>query len=438
MKFIIHRGTEEIGGTCIEIWDDHTRLVVDLGMPLVDTEGDEYNYEQYSDLTIDKKIKAGVLPNIASLYNGKPDRPTAVLISHYHKDHWGLVDSVQPGVTGIVSNATREILELTELLANGNGRFGDNFKTIISINSGVPFHFGTIKITPYLVDHSAFDAYAFLIECNGKRLFYSGDFRGHGRKEKLFKWFLHNAPKNVDYLLMEGTVLGRTQKKFKREAELEVDIANRLKSNNGCAVVYTSAQNIDRLVTLYRACKKAGKTFVVDIYTAQVLGIVSQHSSIMYPSEQFKDLKVFYPYYLSKRIGSNLGKESLYKFKNFKITRQEIDSNPNEYVMMVRASMRKDLDLIPNLKDGIFIYSMWEGYKEQDSMKKFLQFFKDRGCSIESHHTSGHADIDDLNKFADAIAPKQLVPIHTFNKADYSRVFNHKVLAVNDGDLVAI
>ena len=46
----------------------------------------------------------------------------------------------------------------------------------------VPLEIGPFVITPYLVDHSAFDAYSLLVEAGGRRLFYSGDFRAHGRK----------------------------------------------------------------------------------------------------------------------------------------------------------------------------------------------------------------------------------------------------------------
>jgi len=35
MNFKIHRGTKEIGGSCVEIWTESTRIVVDFGMPLV-------------------------------------------------------------------------------------------------------------------------------------------------------------------------------------------------------------------------------------------------------------------------------------------------------------------------------------------------------------------------------------------------------------------
>src|SRR3546814_10413968 len=43
--------------------------------------------------------------------------------------------------------------------------------------SGKPFELGTFKITPFLTDHSAFDAHMLLIEVAGKRIMYSGDFR---------------------------------------------------------------------------------------------------------------------------------------------------------------------------------------------------------------------------------------------------------------------
>ena len=55
-------------------------------------------------------------------------------------------------------------------------------RVLIHWQSGKPVTLGPFTITPLLVDHSAYDAYALLIEADGQRLFYSGDFRGHGRK----------------------------------------------------------------------------------------------------------------------------------------------------------------------------------------------------------------------------------------------------------------
>ena len=48
-----------------------------------------------------------------------------------------------------------------------------------------PFAIGRFIITPFLTDHSAFDAYMLLVEGAGKRVLYTGDFRRHGRKSVL-------------------------------------------------------------------------------------------------------------------------------------------------------------------------------------------------------------------------------------------------------------
>jgi ribonuclease J len=36
MNIVVHRGTHEIGGSCVEVSTAKTRIVVDFGLPLVD------------------------------------------------------------------------------------------------------------------------------------------------------------------------------------------------------------------------------------------------------------------------------------------------------------------------------------------------------------------------------------------------------------------
>ena len=43
MNFKIHRGTQEIGGSCIEVWTETTQIVLDFGMPLVEKDGVEFD-----------------------------------------------------------------------------------------------------------------------------------------------------------------------------------------------------------------------------------------------------------------------------------------------------------------------------------------------------------------------------------------------------------
>ena len=72
---------------------------------------------------------------------------------------------------------------------------------------------------------------------------------------------------------------------------------------------------------------------------------------------------------------SNKGEEKLlYRFKDYKITKEQIGKQFDKIVMIVRPSMLKDLEVIKGLREGIFIYSMWNGYKQEKTTKKFIDF----------------------------------------------------------------
>jgi ribonuclease J len=97
--------------------------------------------------------------------------------------------------------------------------------------------------------------------------------------------------------------------------------------------------------------------------------------------------------------------------------------------------MRTDLQRISGIDGGNFIYSMWDGYRKRAVTKEFLEYFESRGFSVHRIHTSGHADIGTLKQMVEAINPKTIVPIHTFNGADYNKIFNHPIRLMKDGEI---
>jgi ribonuclease J len=432
MNFKIHRGTQEIGGSCVEIWTATTRILVDFGLPLVDRDGSEFNIEKYKNLTAEELIKSRVLPDVKGIYDGDHVLIDALLISHAHQDHWGLYNYINPSIKCYLSKPTRELIEINNIFTAQNTIIGNP----MYFESESTFTIGDISITPYLADHSAFDSHCFLIEADGKKIFYTGDFRGHGRKSKAFKWFTYNAPQNVDYLLLEGTSLGREGTTFKNETDVENELLALFKESSKSNMVYTSGQNIDRIVSIYRACIRSDKVLVLDVYVATILMVLSKYAGIPYPSEDFKCLRVIFPYYTSKRLAKEHNEKILYQFKDYKITKEEISTWPDKYVMIVRPSMKTDLQRISGIDGGHLIYSMWEGYRKKAATKEFLEYFQSRSFSIHSIHTSGHADINTLKQMVEAINPKTIVPIHTFNAIDYSKIFNHHILVLNDGEIV--
>jgi ribonuclease J len=431
MKFRIHRGTKEIGGSCVEVWTENTRILLDFGMPLVERDGKEFDFSKFKELNPQELIEQGILPDIKGLYNETDKLIDGVIISHPHQDHYGLVNFINDDVQYYLGEATRKIIELNNLFTPQEIQL----RNANYFDKETPFKIGDISITPYWADHSAFDAYSFLVEANGKTLFYSGDFRSHGRKAKAFYWFTHNAPQNVDYLLLEGTTISRGIKPFKSEPDIELELTELFKIKGKINLIYTSGQNIDRLTSIYKACKRTGKVFVVDVYVAKVLKELSKYAGIPYPSNDFKNLKVMFPYFTSRRLKNEGNEKVLFEFKKFKITKEEISNQSESIVMIVRPSMQKDLENISGIEGGNLVYSLWEGYLKKSDTQKFINYLTNRIFTLYKIHTSGHADTKTLKKMVDAISPKNIVPIHTFVGDRYKDIFKEPIVELKDGEI---
>lgn len=273
------------------------------------------------------------------------------------------------------------------------------------------------------MDHSAYNSHAFLLESNGVRIFYTGDFRAHGRK----RWTLDNLKSKigqpVDYLLLEGTSIGRNMEKYPSETDLELRFIEEFSSKNGIHLVYTSGQNIDRIITILRACKQTGRILAVDFYVANVLAELARtNSKIPYPNRNTKELKVFYPKYLSNRFRDRK-EEFMFPFVSSKISKFDFNQIPGKLVMLVRPSMMYDLKFLTCLEDGNFIYSMWHGYKSDKSVSKLIDFVKSKGMTMVDIHTSGHADIAAMKQMIKITNPKTIVPIHTNEPELYITLF---------------
>jgi ribonuclease J len=406
-------------------------------MPLVNPDRTPFDSREAEKRATAELIRDNILPDIPSLY--QDGSKTALIISHAHQDHYGLMSHISPSCPVWLGSSAQLLIELTN---NFTGKEW-TIQNAHHFEHEKKFAIGDIEITPYLVDHAAYDAYAFFIQSGGKSLFYSGDFRRHGRKGKLFTWFCTHFKEDVDYLLLEGSTIGRTDKPFETESELEEKFVKAFEETKGINLVYVSGQNIDRLVTIYRACKRTQRTFVIDFYVANVLKTLNKKSneSIPCPSKSFPEIKVYFPSSLTKlMIGRDA--ETVYPFTAYKIGKEKLDEMAEKLVMIVRPAVQRDLErYLHKYTDGLFIYSMWHGYKDKPgAAKDFLDFIAGKGMPInEDIHTSGHADISGLKMMADAVKPKHLVPIHTFDSEEYPELFKgFDVVMVNDKEEISI
>ena len=410
MKARIHRGTKEIGGTCIEIESSGNRIALDVGLPL-DAPADGHER---------------LLPRVSG-FREADDTLCGVIISHPHQDHYGLAKYLHPQVPVYIGKAAHNILRVASAyVPNGQAfsapRFIEHRETIT---------IGPFRVTPFLVDHSAFDAYALLVEAEGKRVFYSGDFRGHGRKAGLFEFMIEHPPTGIDVLLMEGTTIGRSGsgKGFATEAELEEQFVQAYLETSGIHLVWASAQNIDRIVTVFRAAKRAGRVFIVDLYTAVVLEATGRPTI---PQSHWEDVHVYIPHPQRVFVKEKKLFDDLKRHAAHRIYPENLPGIKDRAVMLFRPQHLRDHGVLATLDGARLSYSMWRGYLEDAYTGGIVQTLERRGVPMEIIHTSGHASVADLRRFASALAPRMLVPIHSFETARFGEFFEN-VLRKDDG-----
>jgi ribonuclease J len=429
----IHRGTREIGGTCIELVQGNFRIILDIGIPLVTADGSRFDLRNYVAFGGPELVAQRILPQVAGLYQWDTATPPvdALFLSHPHLDHYGFVRHVRENVPVFIGEKAYRVLDVSTRFLGQAELTG----TVRHYFSGKSVQVGPFSITPFLMDHSAFDAYSFVIEAGGRIVIYTGDFREHGRKSKAYEFFLKNAPRHADALLMEGSLLGRDGVQT-TEVDVERRMTEVIQNSEGMAFFVGSAQNIDRLVSLYKACRKAGRILAVDLYTASLLRELGSDTGIMYPSANFPDLRVFFfPVTLRRKVK----KEHLRDFQRFAVRRDDLVRAPLRYCMLLRANMIRYLDQFTTIDNGTLIYSMWRGYLEVSSMKPIREFSKRHQLSWHDLHTSGHATIATLKKTVTALAPQRLIPVHTFHPAAYQKLFSDSpVTRLQDGECLEI
>jgi ribonuclease J len=421
MNVTIHRGAKEIGGSCVELKSEGSRLLVDFGMPLTGATGEKFDAKSLAGKTISQLIADKVLLDIGGLYGDGPRSLDGILISHYHLDHYGLLDYVDPAILVFMSKGTKLFIEAAHFF----GQTKYQPKNAETKPAWEKFPVGRFQVTRYPIPHSAMDASAFLIECDGKRIFYSGDFNAHGRTKKLFDHLLARPPKDIDYLLLEGTTLGRTKPECSSESEVEKRLIGEFKKHPGLVFCACSSQNLDRLVSLYRACLQSKRTLVIDPYTAYIL----EQAKAVSPNIPQFDWKSIRVYFAQSSHTQHLAEtKDLFHFKGAKVTLEEVRANQGRLVVKDSWAARHRLLEGGGITNARLIFSMWEGY-----LKDVREFWDSHGVKIEHVHSSGHAYEPELKQFVSAISPKKIIPIHTDSRARYKEIWGERVLPLEDG-----
>ena len=390
MQIIIHRGTHQIGGCTAEIRTDSTRILIDFGAELPDAEGN---------VSIDTL-------KIDGLNCGKANFD-GVFLTHYHRDHIGLISRIMEPIPIFLGGTAIDILTtFSERVQNSYKGISGRLRPLTALK---PITVSDIRITPIPADHSAYDAYMFLIEAEGKRILHTGDFRLHGFRGKATPKLLSQYAQGIDVLIIEGTQISRDTRQTMSELELQKEISREIRSHKYVFVLCAST-NIDRLASFYNATPR-GKYFVCDKYQKCLLDVIAEKSGSKW-----------------------------YQFDKALIYGENLKLRERGFVMPVRVN-HSFLKIISKYPEAVLIYSMWEGYLDGRSpeLSQLVLPFEETG-NIRYLHSSGHATSTDTQIICNAVMPKKgIIPIHTENGESFKELeLKCPILHLKDGEIFSL
>ena len=395
MKITIHRGLNQIGGCITEIQSlSGTKILIDFGHNLPngnDAAEDVYECPE----------------NIDELLKGC----SAVFYTHYHGDHLGFAAEVHKrGVPQYMGPlAIRMMLHLNRHMTFAESLKARAEENLEALNEFRSFsildkvHIGDISITPFSVSHSAPDSYMFLIECDGRKVLHTGDFRDHGYLGKGLYPMLEKyiIPAGIDVLITEGTNVGQISKSVIPEEEIRKQLQEIIQKYKNIFILGSSA-DMDRLWSIHEAHRMAftGRPLVCDGYQKDMIEIFA---------DKFRKSERYYRFNLKE----------IYDFRPD--NRKLLDWIRDKGVTMLIRNSGKFQDilnlLLPdcNPEETCLVYSMFRGYinPEHKAYNPVIHNFVNQFPNFEYCHTTGHASKECIEKVCTLVNPKiAVIPIH--------------------------
>ena len=436
LKIKVHRGSHQIGGSITELYTENTHIFIDFGSEL------NADPEDSTDAEMVRMIKLA--------------RCDAVLFTHYHGDHIGLLEDIPEKdvdgrtiMLGIGKTARQVLLNIHKTLAEHpkvsdeeqqrHNRYISILADVnrqVNISDNEEIRIGDFKITPIMVDHSAYDAYMFIVEAEGKVVVHTGDYRTHGRLGRDFFSRLEKRleGKYVNALITEGTMMSRLGETVFSEDGLQKKALEVLKKpENKYAFLICSSTNVESLASFANAAMYLGRAFYVNYYVYEQILLYRGTAGADNPAFRFWKT---YKFESMKKYNPKLG-----------MTQPEY-MKQNGFLMLIGSSQayQRRIDEFKS-KNPFLIYSMWSGYVNPDNEAYDINLGNlyhgwDPKRKVDLH-TSGHATADDLQKMILTVKPHDaIVPIHTekpemFRHLDIGR-YADKVINITDNAVVEI
>ena len=441
-------GVSSIGGNKILVADRDTRVLLDFGAGF--SEGEAFFGEGIAARRVNGAgdyFEFGLLPWVEGLYSEKalentdmkylPPEIDAILLSHYHSDHTGRIDQVDPKIP-VYCGETTALMHEAYSKAGGSPLKGHELRTF---RTGDRFSVGGIEVEPVHVDHSIPGAYGFILHTSAGPVVYTGDFRFHGRKGPMTQDFVDAAAGVKPLMLVtEGTRVSESGDQTDVDESEVARQTQQLLSKNGHLVFSSFRGNdLDRISSFSDACKGTGRRLVVSMKVAIMLRKLEGDKKLDVP-RLGRDVSV---YVRRKRKGGYDDKDYLMwerEFLDEGVTAADIKKSQKEFLLHLDQLFLPELIDIHPERGGAYIHATTEAFNEEGERdeKVIRNWVEHFGFSYHQIHASGHAPMRKVKELVNGVGARQVIPVHTEHPELFPSMTGSKVTLPRKGEAIVI
>jgi ribonuclease J len=184
--------------------------------------------------------------------------------------------------------------------------------------------------------------------------------------------------------------------------------------------VWCSRQNVDRIHTIYRACLRMNRQFIVDPSTAETLRLPQNEQVAQAMGER---IRVFISSRKMKKLARKQSPALTDIPDGLRIYPEELGAAATTSVMLFRPSLMTDLEQAACLSGARLIFSMWLGYLEYEKANPVLEWLDKHGIPLDQCHAAGHAGVMELIRLRQTFSSAPVTPIRSRHAGRFDELF---------------